>query len=80
MQECCLLEMTAAPVTRLTPHLHDISITSLTSTAMKSAGTIVVLAEALITGVMLKKVSVEALRCLTIAYASALTEHADVRD
>jgi polygalacturonase len=71
-------EMTAAPVTRLTPHFHDIVITNVKATATKSAGAIVGLPEAPITGVSLKNISVEAPSGLTIGYASVTAEHLEV--
>ena len=71
-------DMTAAPVTRLTPHFHNITITNLTATATRSAGAIVGLPEAPITGVTLTNVSIEAPQGLAIGYASVLMEHVDV--
>lgn len=71
-------EMTAMPVTRLTPHFHDIVITNVKATATKSAGAIVGLPEAPIAGVNLKSVSIDAPEGLTIGYASVTMEHLDV--
>jgi polygalacturonase len=71
-------DMTAAPVTRLTPHFHDIVITNVKATATKSAGAIVGLPEAPIAGVTLKNVSIEAPQGLTIGYASVMAQHVDV--
>jgi polygalacturonase len=71
-------EMTAAPVTRLTPHFHDIVITNVKATATKSAGAIVGLPEAPITGVSLKNISVQAPSGLTIGYATVTAEHLEV--
>jgi polygalacturonase len=69
----------AAPVTRLTPHFHDISITNLTATATRSAGAIVGLPEAPITDVTLKNISIESPHGLAVGYANVLAEHVDVR-
>jgi polygalacturonase len=71
-------EMTAAPVTRLTPHFHDIVITNVKATATRSAGAIVGLPEAPITGITLKNVSIESPQGLTIGYASVTAEHVDI--
>jgi polygalacturonase len=71
-------EMAAAPVTRLTPHFHDIVITNVKATATKSAGAIVGLPEAPIAGVTLKNISIEAPQGLTVGYASVTAEHVEV--
>jgi polygalacturonase len=71
-------DISAVPVTRLTPHFHDIVITNVKATATKSAGAIVGLPEAPIAGVTLTNVSIDAPQGLTIGYASVLTKHADV--
>jgi polygalacturonase len=71
-------DMTAAPVTRLTPHFHNIVITNLKATATKSAGAIVGLPEAPIAGVTLKNVSIDAPQGLTVGYASVMEEHLDI--
>jgi polygalacturonase len=67
-------EMTAAPVTRLTPHFHDIVITNVRGTATKSMGAIVGLPEAPIAGVLLKNIAINAPQGLTIGYASVTAE------
>jgi polygalacturonase len=72
-------DLAAAPVTRLTPHFHDITITNVKATATKSAGAIVGLPEAPITGVTLRNVSIQAPQGLTVGYASVATEHLDIR-
>jgi polygalacturonase len=71
-------EMLAAPVTRLTPHFHDIVITNLKATATKSAGAIVGLPEAPIAGVTLTNVSIDAPQGLTIGYATVMAQHIDI--
>ncbi len=61
--------VTAAPVTRLTPHFHDITIENLTATGSDSAGAIVGLPEAPVTDIRLRHVSLGARTGLTIGYA-----------
>ncbi len=58
-----------APVTRLTPHFHDITIENLTSTGSSSAGAIFGLPESPVTGVVLTNVHISAMQGLTIGYA-----------
>jgi polygalacturonase len=60
---------TPQPVTRLTPHFHDITLENVTATGSTSAGAIVGLPEAPITGVILRNVKIGAQQGLTIAYA-----------
>ncbi len=62
-------EVAAAPVTRLTPHFHNITIENLTATGSNSAGAIYGLPEAPISGVVLKNVHISAMQGLTIGYA-----------
>ena len=62
-------DVAPAPVTRLTPHFHDITIENVTATGSKSAGAIVGLPEAPITGVLLHNVPLSADHGLTIGYA-----------
>ena len=62
-------EVASAPITRLTPHFHDITIENVTATGSKSAGAIVGLPEAPVTGVTLRHVHLSADRGLTIGYA-----------
>lgn len=71
--------MEPAPVTRLTPHFHDITITNVTATATKSAGAIAGLPEAPIHGVTLRDVSIQAPQGLTIGYASVTVERLAIR-
>jgi polygalacturonase len=72
-------EVAAAPVTRLTPHFHDISITNMTATATKSAGAIAGLPEAPIQAVTLRNVSIQAPQGLTIGYARVTAEHLEIQ-
>ena len=58
------------PVTRLTPHFHDITLENVTVTGSKSAGAFVGLPEAPITGVILRNVRISAQQGLTIRYAN----------
>jgi polygalacturonase len=62
-------DLAPAPVTRLTPHFHDITIDNLTATGSTSAGAIVGLPEAPIAGVVLHNVHINAMHGLTIGYA-----------
>lgn len=57
------------PVTRLTPHFHDISLENVTATGSTSAGAIVGLPEAPVLGVTLRNVKISAEHGLTIGYA-----------
>ncbi len=63
-------EVASAPVTRLTPHFHQITIENLDARNSAWAGVIIGLPEAPVTGVTLKNVSIEAKRGMTIAYSS----------
>jgi polygalacturonase len=64
----------AQPVTRLTPHFHDIRITNLTATGAKEAGVIVGLPESPITTITLTNVHVSAQKGMTISDAT-VTAH-----
>ena len=59
----------SAPITRLTPHFHNITIDNLTATDSTSAGAIIGLPEAPATGIVLHNVHISAKRGLTIGYA-----------
>jgi polygalacturonase len=59
----------AAPVTRLTPHFHDILLENVTAFDSASAGAIVGLPESPVTGVVLRNVRLNAEQGLTIGYA-----------
>jgi polygalacturonase len=69
----------AQPVTRLTPHFHDITIENLTATGSASAGVIAGLPEAPIRGVVLRDVKIAARRGLTISYAGVSEDKVDVQ-
>jgi polygalacturonase len=64
----------AQPVTRLTPHFHDIGITNLTATGAKTAGFIVGLPESPITSITLSNVHISAEKGMTISDAT-VTAH-----
>lgn len=59
----------AQPVTRLTPHFHDITLENLTATGSVVAGAIVGLPESPVTNVILHNVRIVAQQGLTIGYA-----------
>lgn len=67
------------PVTRLTPHFHDITIENLTATGSATAGVIAGLPEAPIRGVVLRHVKVSARNGLTISNAEVSGEGVDVQ-
>jgi polygalacturonase len=62
------------PVTRLTPHFHDITIENLAVTASTMAGAIVGLPESPVQGVVLRKVKIGAQHGLTVGYAQVSGE------
>jgi polygalacturonase len=66
--------VTAAPVTRLTPHMHDISIENLKATGAKTAMDIEGLPEAPILGITLKNVTIDAVKGAKIYYAVVMSE------
>ena len=70
---------TAQPVTRLTPHFHDIVLENVTATGSTMAGAIVGLPEAPISGVVLRNVKISAKTGLTIAYAEVTGRHVTVQ-
>ncbi len=57
------------PVTRLTPHFHDITIDNLSATGSASAGAIAGLPEAPVRSVTLRNVKIEAKQGMTVGYA-----------
>ncbi len=64
----------AQPVTRLTPHFHDITVENLTAAGSASAGAIVGLPEAPVARVVLKNVRIGAQHGLKIGYAQVTGE------
>jgi polygalacturonase len=69
----------AQPITRLTPHFHDIVLENVTAVGSDSAGAIVGLPEAPITGVVLRNVKISAKTGMTIAYADVSGERVTVQ-
>lgn len=71
----------AQPVTRLTPHFHDIVLENVTAENSVSIGAIVGLPEAPVLGVVMRNVKLSGRHGLTIGYAevngSGVTVHAD---
>jgi polygalacturonase len=59
-----------APVTRLTPHFHDIVLQSVTATGATMAGAIVGLPEAPVTDIVLTNVNLSGEKGLSIGYAT----------
>jgi polygalacturonase len=69
---------TAQPVTRLTPHFHDIVLEDVTAVGSASAGAIAGLPEAPISGVVLRNVKIAAQHGLTIGYADVSGERVTI--
>jgi polygalacturonase len=67
------------PVTRLTPHFHDIMIENLNATGSDSAGVIVGLPEAPVHGITLRNVKIEARQGMTIGYAEVSGANVQVK-
>ena len=63
------VEEPAQPVTRLTPHFHDITLENVTAIGSESGGVFMGLKEAPIRGVVLRHVKIDAKKGLTIGYA-----------
>jgi polygalacturonase len=72
-------DVAAAPVTRLTPHFHDISIENLTAAGGEVAGIIIGLPESPVERVVLKNVSIQAAKGLTVGYAEVSGEKVSIR-
>jgi polygalacturonase len=76
--------MTPEPVTRLTPHFHDITLENVTATGATMAGAIVGLPEAPVENVVLKNVNLSGATGLSIGYANVtgtnVTVHAEKGD
>ncbi len=69
---------TAAPITRLTPHFHNIVIENLKATEIDSAGAIVGLPESPVMDVVLTNVNISAKTGLVIGYASVTAKNLSV--
>lgn len=63
-------EVAPAPVTRLTPFFHDITIENVNSVKSATAGVIIGLPEAPVKNVVLKNINISAEKGMTIAYAN----------
>lgn len=69
----------AQPITRLTPHFHDILIENVKATGSNVAGIIVGLPESPVKNVVLKNVSIGAKKGMTISYADVQADHLTVK-
>ncbi|MFP5230110.1 MAG: glycoside hydrolase family 28 protein [Acidobacteriota bacterium] len=69
----------AAPVTRLTPHFHDITLENVTATDIVSAGAIAGLPEAPIRNVVLKNVHIQAQHGMPISNADVTGENVTIQ-
>jgi polygalacturonase len=65
---------TAQPVTRLTPHFHDILVENLTATGSDVAGAIVGLPESPVRNIVLKNVKISAQKGMTIGFADVAAD------
>ncbi|WP_035358929.1 glycoside hydrolase family 28 protein [Edaphobacter aggregans] len=63
-------DVAAAPITRLTPFFHDITIENVNSVKSGTAGVIVGLPESPVKNVVLKNINIAAEKGMTIAYAN----------
>ncbi len=68
-----------APITRLTPHFHDITLENVTATDIVSAGAIAGLPEAPIRNVVLKNVHIQAQHGLAISNADVTGDNVSVK-
>ena len=66
-------DVAAAPITRLTPFFHDITIENVKSVKSGTAGVIVGLPESPVNNVVLKNINITADKGMTIAYANVTT-------
>ena len=71
-------EVAAAPVQRLTPHFHGISIENVTATGANAAGVIVGLPESPVVDLTLKNVTISGKTGMKIAYATVVLDHVKV--
>jgi polygalacturonase len=65
---------TAQPLTRLTPHFHDILIENVTATGSEVAGAIVGLPESPVKNIVLKNVKIAAQKGMTIGFADVAAD------
>ena len=68
----------AAPLGRLTPYFHDITIENLSSVNSKWAGVVFGLPESPVKGLTLRNVSIQANKAMQVAYAQIKLEHVSV--
>jgi polygalacturonase len=71
-------DVAAAPIGRLTPFFHDITIENVKAVGSGTAGVIVGLPESPVKGLVLKNVSIEAKTGMKVAYAEASFDHVSV--
>src|SRR6201996_59846 len=71
-------DVASEPVTRLTPHFHDISIENVTASGGATAGVIVGLPESPVTGLTLRNVHIQAESGMKIAYADVTVDGLEV--
>ena len=67
-------EVAPAPITRLTPLFHDITIENVKATGSKTAGVIVGLPEAPVKNIVLRNVQIQAETGMRIAYADVTAD------
>ena len=72
-------QVDAKPVTRLTPHFHDITLENVTATGSELGAAIVGLPEAPISGVVLKNVKISARKGMTVAYAEVTGDNLSIQ-
>jgi polygalacturonase len=70
--------VSAAPVTRLTPHFHDILIENLKSTGGNRAGIVIGLPESPVLALTLRNVSIRAAKPMQIGYAEVTLDNVTV--
>jgi hypothetical protein len=71
-------DVAPAPVTRLTPHFHNIVFQNVTATGAAMAGAIVGLPEAPVTDIVLKNVNLSGDKGLSIGYATVTGQNVKV--
>ncbi|MCU1225679.1 MAG: Polygalacturonase [Edaphobacter sp.] len=71
-------EVAAEPIQRLTPFFHDITIENLKSTNSAWAGVVIGLPESPVENVILKNISIQAKRGMSIAYATVTGTNVNV--
>jgi polygalacturonase len=69
----------AKPVTRLTPHFHDITIENLTATGATTAGVVIGLPEAQVLNVVMKNISIASKKGFVIANAHVTGENVVIK-